>query len=101
MRVQASLARQHQVLSTTSAAIETPDVEKSHDIAKTTIARVGTELVADTANILANERRHDDPLVTVQEVAAVTQNAIALAVDTFLSIQRCGNTDDRQRIRAK
>jgi hypothetical protein len=85
--VQQSLARQQEVLATTTAAIEVQDQPLPSDITTTAIANVGAQLIASTVDLVVNERRpaHSEAqvTVTVQDVSAVTQNAIALAVNNL------------------
>jgi hypothetical protein len=89
-QLQASLARQQQVLSVTSAAI----VEGStgsfdhQSIQASAIANVGTQFIASTVGALIQERRaiptftmNPEPNLTVSEVSEVTRKAIAQAVD--------------------
>jgi hypothetical protein len=89
-QLQASLARQQQVLSVTSAAIaEGSTGSFDHQSIQTSaIANVGTQFVASTVDVLMQERRAiptftmtSEPNLTVAEVSEVTQKAIAQAVD--------------------
>jgi hypothetical protein len=89
-QLQASLARQQQVLNVATAAIEgTNSSFEPQNIQTNAIANVGTQFVASTVDVLMQERRtmtNFSPVeanLTVREVSEVTQKAIARAVDSL------------------